>query len=81
MNNAIAEVPPSLVAGIVAGDDRALGALYDAYGQVAYGLAFAEADALVHWGTVLRRTGDEVAAQQKLAGAQAIRERVGVERQ
>ena len=33
--------PSALVAGLTAGDERALGALYDAYGQVAYGLAFA----------------------------------------
>ena len=39
------EPPPSaLVARMVAGDDRALGALYDAYGHVAYGLAFAITD-------------------------------------
>jgi RNA polymerase sigma-70 factor (ECF subfamily) len=33
--------PSAFVAGMAAGDDRALGALYDAYGHVAYGLAFA----------------------------------------
>lgn len=33
--------PSALVAGMAAGDDRALGALYDAYGHVAYGLAMA----------------------------------------
>ena len=41
MKNAIAQASPSLVAGLVVGDDRALGALYDAYGHVAYGLALA----------------------------------------
>jgi RNA polymerase sigma-70 factor (ECF subfamily) len=33
--------PSALVAGMAAGDDRALGALYDAYGHTAYALAFA----------------------------------------
>ena len=33
--------PSALVAGMAAGDDRALGALYDVYGQTAYALAFA----------------------------------------
>ena len=33
--------PARLIARLVAGDERALGALYDAYGPVAYGLAFA----------------------------------------
>lgn len=33
-------VSATVVTGMAAGDDRSLGALYDAYGQVAYGLAF-----------------------------------------
>ena len=33
--------PSALVAGMAAGDDRALGALYDVYGHTAYALAFA----------------------------------------
>ena len=33
--------PARLIARLVAGDERALGALYDAYGPVVYGLAFA----------------------------------------
>jgi len=41
VKNAIAQTSPTLVAGLVAGDDRALGALYDAYGHVAYALALA----------------------------------------
>jgi RNA polymerase sigma-70 factor, ECF subfamily len=38
---ALVKNPSTLVARMAAGDDRALGALYDAYGHVAYGLAFA----------------------------------------
>jgi RNA polymerase sigma-70 factor (ECF subfamily) len=41
VKNAIGQASPSLVAGLVAGDDRSLAALYDAYGHVAYGLALA----------------------------------------
>jgi hypothetical protein len=37
-----AESPPSaLVVGMAARDERALGAFYDAYGHVSYGLALA----------------------------------------
>jgi RNA polymerase sigma-70 factor (ECF subfamily) len=39
-NSSVDRPPSALVAGMAVGDDRALGALYDAYGHVAYGLAY-----------------------------------------